>query len=289
MESDAQAHNDKLMKRGYEILCRCKEESIACFLWGGGAIYHMLGGKLDYRKMSDLEFLLPKKADNRLQQLLEEMGFIPYTMFNNMQNMYSMPRREFYLPSRELSKAEIEDIKQGRRKNIKDVEFQKIELFIDGIRMCWSFKLKELPKSYTTSLICPPGFQLALKANPMHPDDFDLKDIQDISNVLNNPNCNIEMWDTIFEEPYLEKNIEFSIGTHIFERLSNSKFHFPLILIRNFTEAFNYPILSKIGKPKLLELINFLNPFKEKDTRSGFLSKLLVRKEKPVRVDIRTR
>ena len=208
MENDTQTHNDKLMKRGYEILHRCKEESITCILWGGGAIYHMLGGKLDYRKMSDVEFLIPKKADKQLQQLLEEMGFIPYTMFNNMQNMYSMPRREFYLPNRELSKAETEKLKQGRRKNIKDVEFQKIELFIDGIRMCWSFKLKKLPKSYAASFICPPGFQLALKANPMHPDDFDLKDIQDISHVLNNPNCNIEMWDTIFEEPYLDESKE---------------------------------------------------------------------------------
>ena len=38
-----------------------------CFIWGGGAIYHMLNGNLDYRKMSDIEFMLPN-MDNLDEQ-----------------------------------------------------------------------------------------------------------------------------------------------------------------------------------------------------------------------------
>ena len=44
MDVTAKAHNDSLMETGYEILQRCKDKSIPCFLWAGGAIYHMLGG-----------------------------------------------------------------------------------------------------------------------------------------------------------------------------------------------------------------------------------------------------
>ena len=100
MDNSAQSHNDQLMNIGYSVLNQCKELSLPCFIWGGGAIYHMLKGKLAYRKMSDIEFLLPKSADHKVQGILTNMGFTPYSTFNNMQNMYSMPRREFYLPDR---------------------------------------------------------------------------------------------------------------------------------------------------------------------------------------------
>ena len=67
------------MKTGYQILEQCKEESIPCFLWAGGAIYHILGGRLDYRKMSDLEFFLPRKSDKQIKQILLNKGNIMIT------------------------------------------------------------------------------------------------------------------------------------------------------------------------------------------------------------------
>ncbi len=286
MNNSMKTQNDALMKTGYEILQECKENGINCFIWGGGAVYHLLGGKLDYRVMSDIEFLLPKSHDNKLQSILEEIGFIPYSTFNNMQNMYALPRREFYKPNRELTEAEISDVKHGRKKDLKDVEFQKVELFIDGIRMCWSFKIDELPKNYKDSLICPAGFQLALKGNPIHPDDFDLKDIQDIANILGNSNCNINQTDTIFTEASLLENMNYNIGREIFLNLSKSKYQFSTTVLRNFIEVLNYSGLTENGKNKLNDLIEFLTPIKEKEDNSRFAS---LRKERPCRVDSRTR
>ena len=108
MDNSMKAHNDSLMNCGYEILQQCDEKSIPCFLWGGGAIYHLLGGRLDYRIMSDLEFFIPKKADKDVQNILTTMGFYPNKPFNMMQNMSRTPRREYYRPNRELSQSEIE-------------------------------------------------------------------------------------------------------------------------------------------------------------------------------------
>ena len=253
------AHNDSLMECGYEILKQCEEKSIPCFLWGGGAIYHMLGGRLDYRKMSDLEFFIPKKADNEMQDVLTDMGFYANRPFNMMQNMSRTPRREFYRPNRDLSAAEIEDLEHGRKGNIENVEFQKIELFVDGIRMCWTFKFTELPPAYSNTLICPPGFQIALKANAIHPDDFDLKDIQDISSIFN-ANGQIGSEDTIFSEPRLDPNLEFSIGTEIFKVLAKSKLKFSSTMLRNFQETLKYdgPICcTEDGRNKLEKLIVF--------------------------------
>jgi len=279
------AHNDSLMKCGYQVLEQCEEKSIPCFLWGGGAIYHMLGGRLDYRKMSDMEFFISKKSDKEMHNILTDMGFYANRPFNMMQNMSRTPRREFYRPNRELSSAEIEDLEHGRRDNIEDVEYQKIELFVDGIRMCWTFKFAELPSSYLKTLVCPPGFQIALKANAIHPDDFDLKDIQDISSIFN-ANAQIGSKDSIFREPKLDSNIEFSIGKEIFEVLGKSKLKFPSTMIRNFQETLNYngPICcTDEGKSKLEKLIAFVEPMKLK--KKGFLSK--VRMERPERVDAR--
>jgi len=241
MEISAKNHNDELMKVGYQILQECLDENIPCFLWGGGAIYHMLGGKLDYRKMSDLEFFIPKKVDNQMKKILKQMGFYANRPFNMMQNMSKTPRREFYRPDRELTEIEVEEIEHGRKGNIQDVEFQKVEIFVVGIKMCWTFKFKELPSSYTNTLICPPGFQLALKANAIHSDDLDLKDIQDISSVVSSSCCGeVTTRDTIFTEPHLDENIRYSVGTEIFKHLSKRKFEFPSTIIRNFTECLNY-------------------------------------------------
>ena len=286
MNDDIKSHNDALMKVGYQILHKCKDENVNCMIWGGGAIYHLLEGQLDYRKMSDIEFLLPKKGDKQVQSMLQELDFIPYTSFNNMQNMYSMPRREYYRPNRELTVTEIDSLKGGRKKDIKDVKFQKIELFIDGIRMCWSFKMKDLPKDYVDSFICPPGFQIALKSNPVHPDDFDLKDIQDIANILNGSRCTLAEKDTIFTEPGLSENMEYCIGSEIFEKLSKTKNKFPGVVIRNLSEVLKYDGLTEEGKLKINTLIDLLTPIKEKDESSRLAS---LRKERPVRVDSRTR
>jgi hypothetical protein len=286
MEGSAQTHNDKLMTSAYEILRQCKENSLPCFVWGGGAIYHLLNGKLDYRKMSDIEFMLPKFADKKMKQILKDLGFIPYSTFNNVQNMYSMPRREFYLPDRELTGIEIEDLKHGRKSNINNVNFQKVELFIDGIRMCWKFNIKDLPKSYAESSICPPGFQIALKLNPIHPDDFDLKDIQDITSVLNQHHIKIEELDTIFTEPQINPDLVCCIGTKIFERLTRTKDQFAMTTHRNLSMVEENPELNESGKQKVQKLLEFLSPLLEKD-KGGFLSK--IRREKPVRVDARER
>lgn len=286
MDDSAKSHNDRLMVTGYNILKLCKEDSIPCILWGGGAIYHFLGGKLDYRKMSDLEFFLPKKADHAIQQILKDNGFYGNWPFNNMQNMSRTPRREFYCPNRELTSKEIEEVEHGRKDNVEDVEFQKIELFTVGIRMCWTFNFKSLPDSYQEAVICPPGFQLALKANAVHPDDFDLKDIQDISSVLNSECCErVEEKDSIFREPILNENLRYSIGTEIFEHLAQTKHKFPSTVLRNFSEVQNYSGLSEQGREKLSTLLEFLKPLERKDRKGGFLSK--ARKEKPQRVDAR--
>ena len=282
----AQSHNDELMNTGYNVLKQCKELSLPCFIWGGGAIYHMLRGKLDYRKMSDIEFLLPKSADHKVQEILIDLDFIPYSTFNNMQNMYSMPRREFYLHDRKLTDLEVENVKHGRKSDIEDANFQKVELFVDGIRMCWQFKLKDLPKSYAESIICPPGFQIALKANPIHPDDFDLKDIQDISSVLNQPNVSLSELDTIFREPRVIEDMDCCIGTKMFEKLANDKDQFATTVSRNFKEVLNHNKLSDSGREILNQLVSFLEPLKKRD-EGGFFSKM--RREKPVRVDNRQR
>ena len=285
MANSMKAHNDSLMKCGYEVLQQCEEKSIPCFLWGGGAIYHMLGGRLNYRKMSDLEFFIPKKSDKEIQNVLSDMGFYANRPFNMMQNMSRTPRREFYRPNRDLSQSEIEDLEHGRKGNIEDAEFHKIELFVDGIRMCWTFKFSELPSSYSKTLICPPGFQIALKANAIHPDDFDLKDIQDISSILN-ANGQISSKDTIFDEPKLDPNLEFLIGTEIFGLLAKSKLKFPVTMLRNFQETLKYdgPICcNEGGKNKLMKLIEFLEPMTSK--KKGLFSK--VRMERPERVDAR--
>ena len=287
MENSAKKHNDELMKTGYKILQRCIYEKIPCFLWGGGAIYHMLGGRLVYRKMSDIEFFLPKKADQDFQKILKKMGFYPNKPFNNMQSMVRTPRREFYRPNRELTSKEVEEVEHGRKNNVEDVEFQKVEIFVDGIKMCWTFKFKELPSSYAETLICPPGFQLALKANAIHSDDFDLKDIQDISSVVSSNCCGeVTQTDTIFTEPHLDENISYSVGTEIFERLSNLKIDFPTTIIRNFTEVLSYSGLTEDGRSTMVELIDFVKPLEKKNKGGGLLSK--ARKEKPRRVDART-
>jgi hypothetical protein len=286
MDNTAKAHNDELMKVGYQLLERCGNERISCFLWGGGAIYHMLGGKLDYRKMSDLEFFLPKKVDHSVQAFLTELGFIPYTTFNNMQNMSRTPRREFYRPNRELSEHEIEEVEHGRKSNVEDAEFQKIELFVDGIKMCWTFNFNDLPSNYKESLISPPGFQLALKANAIHSDDFDLKDIQDISSVVSSSCCGeVAADDTIFKDPHLDENISYSIGTRIFRVLSKKKHEFPSTIIKNFSECLKYPKMTENGKKTLTQLIEFLKPLEKKDLNAGMITK--ARKEKPRRVDAR--
>ncbi|UCE13096.1 MAG: nucleotidyltransferase family protein [Candidatus Heimdallarchaeota archaeon] len=286
MTSSAQVHNDELMKTGYQILEQCKEESIPCFLWAGGAIYHILGGRLDYRPMSDLEFFLPRKADKQVQQILLNNGFYANKYFNSMQNMYRIRRREFYFPNRELTSHEIEELEHGRRSNIDNVKFQKIELFITGIKMCWTFKFEELPEAYNETLICPPGFQLALKANAIHPEDFDLKDIQDIASMVNSDCCGkVTSEDSIFTEPKLDENLNCSIGTGIFEELSNRKHKFASTVNRNFKEVLNYSGLTESGKSKLSQLIEFLEPFEQLDNKSGILSR--ARKEKPRRVDAR--
>ncbi|MHA2345900.1 MAG: hypothetical protein ACXACP_04215 [Candidatus Hodarchaeales archaeon] len=286
MEDSPQTHNDKLMRTGYEILEQCKELSYPCFIWGGGAIYHLLNGKLDYRKMSDIEFLLPKSVDKGMEKILLDKGFIPYSTFNNMQNMYEMPRREYYLPNRELTEVEIGDIKHGSKGEVKDVQFQKLELFVDGIRMCWKFTIKDMPKSYAESLICPPGFQLALKANPIHPDDFDLKDVQDIANILNLPNTEIAELDTIFTDTQIDESNICCIGTKMFERLSRSKDQFATTAHRNLSHVLEYSGLNEAGTQKAEELIKFLTPLLAKD-KGGFFAKM--RREKPVRVDSRER
>jgi len=274
------------METGYKILQHCKEESIPCMLWGGGAIYHILGGRLDYREMSDLEFFLPKKADNQIKQVLLDDGFYPNKYFNSMQNMYQNRRREFFLPDRELTKHEIEELEHGRRGNIENVEYQKVELFVTGIKMCWTFRFKDLPETYNNTLICPPGFQLALKANAIHPDDFDLKDIQDITSVVNSDGCEqVTTQDSIFTEAELDENLSCSIGTEIFEELSKTKHQFAATMIRNFGETLKYSGISESGKSKLTQLIDFLKPLEEKDEKSRFLSK--ARKEKPRRVEAR--
>lgn len=286
-EISVQAHNDALMDAGYQFLKQCQENSIPCFLWGGGAICHFLGGKMGYRKMSDLEFFLPTKSDKPAQTFLEEMGFLPYKSFNNIQNQYDPKRREFYRPNRELSESEIELVHYGRKSNIENVKFQKIELFVNGIRLCWTFKLKDLPSNYFESLICPPGFQLALKAHAIHPDDFDLKDIQDISRVLNSTYCEVGSTDTIFTEVEPGQPTQYVIGKDVFEKVAAKKFNFAATVIRNLSEVMLHADLSEDGKAKLLQLLDFLKPLDEKDKSLGFLSK--AKKEKPVRVDARTR
>ena len=286
MEESAKQHNDELMKNGYEILERCIEEDFPCFIWGGGAIYHYLNGNLNYRKMSDIEFLLPKSADSKMQNILEQMDFIPYSTFNNIQNMYPMPRREFYLPDRKLTDLEIEDIKHGRKSNIKNVNLKKIELFVDGIRMCWKFTLKELPKSYADSRICPPGFQVALKINAVHPDDFDLKDAQDISQIFNKPTLKINSLDTIISEPKIDESLECCIGTKTFERISRTKDQFATVAFRNLSNVLEVTELTDAGKSKIEELMAFLETLKKND-HAGFFAHL--RREKPVRVDARER
>ncbi|MHA1975824.1 MAG: hypothetical protein ACW98I_02855 [Candidatus Hodarchaeales archaeon] len=286
MEESVQTHNDELMASAYEILRQCKENSLPCFVWGGGGIYHLINGKLDYRKMSDIEFMLPKSADKKLQKILEDLGFIPYSTFNNVQNMYSMPRREFYLPDRELTDSEIENLQRGRRRSIENVKFQKVELFIDGIRMCWKFNIGELPKIYADSVICPPGFQIALKLNPIHPDDFDLKDIQDITQVLNQTHTKIVELDSIFTEPQLSNDLDCCIGTKVFERFARTKDQFITTVHRNLLKVLEYPELNEQGRLKAQKLIDFISPLLEKD-KGGFLSKM--RREKPVRVDARER
>ncbi|MHA2342490.1 MAG: hypothetical protein ACXADW_11485, partial [Candidatus Hodarchaeales archaeon] len=249
MDTTDKEYNDRLMAVGYQILEKCIEKSIPCFLWGGGAIYHMLQGNLDYRKMSDLEFFLPKKYDKILQEILIQLDFIPYETFNNIQNMSRTPRREFYRPNRELTSNEIEEVKRGRKSNIENVDFQKIEIFVDGIRMCWTFNYKDLPSNYSNTLICPPGFQIALKANPIHPDDFDLKDIQDITNVMNSDCCtDVKENDTIFKSLNLGDTFEYSIGLESFKTLSSTKREFPSTVIKNLTEVLNYPELNEEGK-----------------------------------------
>ncbi|WP_455143050.1 hypothetical protein [Candidatus Hodarchaeum mangrovi] len=286
MEESAKQHNDELMKAGYEILERCIEANFPCFIWGGGAIYHYLNGNLDYRKMSDIEFLLPKSADTKMQNILEQMDFIPYSTFNNIQNMYPMPRREFYLPDRKLTIQEIEDIKHGRKNDLKSVKFKKVELFVDGIRMCWKFTLKELPKSYADSRICPPGFQVALKVNPIHPDDFDFKDVQDISRIFNKPALKINKLDTIIPEPKIDDTLECCLGTKTFERISKAKDQFATVAFRNLNSVLESSELTDIGKSKVEELLTVLEVLKKND-KGGFLSGL--RREKPVRVDARER
>ncbi|MHA2294521.1 MAG: hypothetical protein ACXAEU_09140 [Candidatus Hodarchaeales archaeon] len=286
MEESAQAHNDKLMKTAYQILEQCKEESIPIMLWGGGAIYHIIGGELNYRKMSDLEFFYPKKVDKQINIILGDMGFYANRPFNNMQNMSRTPRREFYRPDRELTIKEIEDVEHGRKANVEDVEFEKVELFVTGIRMCWTFKFDDLPNSFNETLICPPGFQLALKANAIHQDDFDLKDIQDIACVLNSNCCEkVSSKDTIFTDAFLDKDTRCIIGTEIFEYLSNAKQDFSKTVLRNLNEVLKYSGLNESGKNKLLKLIDFIRPLEEKDKNSSFMSK--IRKEKPVRVESR--
>jgi hypothetical protein len=286
-EISAQTHNDALMDVGYQFLKQCQENSIPCFLWGGGAIYHFLAGKMNYRKMSDLEFLLPKASDKPAQKLLEEMGFLPYKTFNNMQNQYDPKRREFYRPDRELSDTETEHVFSGRRSSIEDVKFQKIELFVNGIRLCWTFKLKDIPSNYFESLICPPGFQVGLKAHAIHPDDFDLKDIQDLSRVLNSPLSKVGSTDTIFNAVEQGKLDSFIIGKDVYEKVAETKFNFAGTVIRNLSEVLLHADLNESGKGKILELIDFLKPLEESDNSLGFLSK--AKREKPVRVDARTR
>jgi hypothetical protein len=53
------------------------------------------------------------------------------------------------------------------------------------------------------------------------------------------------------------------------------------------TEVLNYPELNEEGKAKIQKILDFMKPLEEKDISSGFLAK--ARKEKPVRVDNRTR
>ena len=163
---------------------------------------------------------------------------------------------------------------------------QKVELFINGIRMCWKFNIKDLPKIYAESSVCPPGFQIALKLNPIHPDDFDLKDIQDITRVLNQPNTKIEELDTIFKEFQINKDLGCCIGTKIFERLTRTKDQFATTAHRNLSKVLENPELNEAGKQKVQKLMDFLSPLLEKD-KGGFLSKM--RREKPVRVDARER
>ncbi|MFX0183245.1 MAG: nucleotidyltransferase family protein [Candidatus Hodarchaeota archaeon] len=286
MTSSAQDHNDSLMETGYQILKQCQDSSIPCILWGGGAIYHILGGKLNYRKMSDLEFFIPKKADNQIKQILIDNGFYANRYFNSMQNMYEIRRREYFLPNRELTTHEIEELEHGRRGNIENVEYQKVEIFVTGIKMCWTFRFKDLPEAYDETLICPPGFQLALKANAIHPEDFDLKDIQDIASMVNSDCCEkVTTKDSIFTKPVLNENLSCTIGTEIFEELSNTKHKFPSTVIRNFSEVLNYSGLSESGNSKLSQIIEFLKPFEEKNKKGGFLSR--TRKEKPRRVEAR--
>ncbi|MFX0013925.1 MAG: hypothetical protein ACFFB2_12930 [Promethearchaeota archaeon] len=285
MDNSNKVHNDTLMRSGYKILQSCKDESIPCFLWGGGAIYHLIGGRLDYRKMSDLEFFIPKKADKPIKTILKQNGFYPNRPFNMMQNMSRTPRREYYKPNRELSSSEIEELEHGRMNNIEEADFQKVEVFVDGIRMCWTFKFDELPSSYSETLICPPGLQIALKANAIHPDDFDLKDIQDISSIFNS-NCHVEIEDSIFDTPELDPAVEFSIGIKIFELLAKTKLEFPSTILRNFRETLNYSgdvCCNVEGKSKLAKLIDCIKPMEDK--KPSFLSK--VKMEKPERVDAR--
>ena len=286
MANAAKEHNDSLMNMGYKVLERCKDRNLPCLIWGGGAIYHMLDGALDYRKMSDIEFLVPKSGDKKLQSILKGFGFIPYSTFNNMQNMYSTPRREFYRPDRELTDKEVEDVKHGRKKDIENVNFQKVEIFVDGIRMCWKFKFAELPKHYKQSLICPPGFQIALKLNPIHEDDFDLKDVQDISSIMNMPNVEISEIDTIYRDPQLKAEEHCCIGIEIFSQLSKTKDQYTTTALKNLNQVLKYSGLSDDGKEKVKQLIAYLEPLKAKD-KGGLISKM--RREKPVRVDARTR
>lgn len=286
MTNSAKEYNDELMSIGYKVLERCKAKDLPCIIWGGGAIYHMLDGALDYRKMSDIEFLVPKSVDTKLQAILEELGFIPYSTFNNLQNMYGTPRREFYLPDRDLTDQEIEDVMHGRKSNIENVRFHKVEIFVDGIRMCWKFKFAELPKHYKESLVCPPGFQIALKLNPIHEDDFDFKDVQDISSIMNLKKVKISENDTIYHNPKLEAEDECCIGTEIFTQFSESKDQYITIALKNLNKVRKYSGLSDEGKVKVNQLIEYLEPLKAKD-KGGFLSKM--RREKPVRVDARTR
>ncbi|MFX0052998.1 MAG: hypothetical protein ACFFAJ_02285 [Candidatus Hodarchaeota archaeon] len=286
MTSSAQEHNDSLMETGYQILKQCQDISIPCILWGGGAIYHILGGKLNYRKMSDLEFFIPKKVDNQIKEILLDKGFYANKYFNSMQNMYKIRRREYFLPNRELTTHEIEELEHGRRGNIENAAYQKVEIFVTGIKMCWTFNFHDLPEAYKETLICPPGFQLALKANAIHPEDFDLKDIEDIASMVNSNCCEkVSRKDTIFTTPILNESLKCTIGTEIFEELSNTKYKFSSTVIRNFSEVLNYSGLNDSGKSKLSQIIEFLKPFEIKDDKGGFISR--ARKEKPRRVDAR--
>jgi hypothetical protein len=122
--------------------------------------------------------------------------------------------------------------------------------------------------------------------NPIHPDDFDLKDIQDISKVLNQSNSKVAEMDTIYKNPQLNEGVECCIGTKMFERLSRSKDLFATTAHRNLNSVLEHNELTEAGRQKAEKIVSFLTPLLEKD-KGGFFSKM--RREKPVRVDTRER